>query len=128
MKNRLFRFAVVGLSATVADLFVYASLVHFFDLSIGLAKGIGFVTGTFLGFVLNRGWTFSSNSKPTAKFFQYSVLYAFSLCVNVAINTGVINTLGKSFIASAVAFSVATIVTATLNFMVLQGVIFAKRK
>lgn len=128
MKNRLLRFAIVGLSATGADLLVYASLVYFLDLSIGLAKGVGFVAGTFLGFVLNRGWTFSSNSRPTAKFFQYLVLYAFSLCLNVAINTGAVNTLEKSFLASAVAFSVATIVTASLNFMVLQGVIFAKRK
>lgn len=128
MKNRIIKFGAVGLSATIADLLVYVSLISFFGMNIALSKGLGFVTGTFIGFLLNRSWTFGSNSRPTAKFLQYLGLYSFSLYINVVINTGVLNTLGKGFVASTVAFSAATVVTASLNFMVLQGVIFANRK
>lgn len=124
----MLKFAVVGLSATVADLLVYVSLAYFLGLSVVLSKGAGFITGTVLGFLLNRNWTFGSNQRPAAKFIQYLSLYTASLFINVSINAGVISLLGNDLIAKALAFIAATLTTASLNFMVLQGVIFAKRK
>src|SRR5580704_17199007 len=60
------RILVIGVICVLCDLTTYALLLKA-GLYVAVAKGISYVTGTVLGFIGNKYWTFQSPRKSAAE-------------------------------------------------------------
>ncbi len=116
------RFAVIGCCCAAADLPLFLLLSGPAGLSAHLAKGIGYLVGTLVGFVGNKFWTFDSRRRGPAEAVGYLLLYAVSLGVNVACSAWVLAHFGAG--RKVLAFVVAAAVTTVLNFLGARFLVF----
>lgn len=110
-KKELKRFLVAGLSAVGTDLGFYYLLLNFLDSSI--AKGISFLTGTIVAFIINKYWTFEKKEKSYIEIIRFAILYSITLGVNVLTNKLVLDNSGIVILS----FIIATGVSTVLNFI-----------
>jgi putative flippase GtrA len=111
IKKELKRFLVAGFGAVSTDLATYYILLNF--LNTDIAKGISFLLGTIVAFVINKYWTFEKTEKSYQQIVQFSVLYTLTLGVNVVINKFILDIFGTTLLA----FLIATGVSTVLNFI-----------
>jgi len=111
IKKELKRFLIVGFTGVGIDLTVYYILLNF--LSTDVAKGISFVVGATVAFILNKYWTFEKHEKSYKEVLKFSILYAVTLGVNILTNKIVLEMTEIVFLA----FLVATGVSTVLNFI-----------
>lgn len=126
MRNRIviLRFLVVGTTTVLIDWLFYR-LTMFAGVSIGLAKGIGFIAGAGFAFCANRSWTFSVAGRWTAgELARFVMAYSSTLVINVGVNGGVLVVIGHDQRPLAVAFVIATAVSAVLNFVAMKFLVF----
>lgn len=121
IKVELKRFFIVGIGAVTMDLCSYLILSHFFKTN--LAKGISFVLGTILAYLLNKYWTFCKKEKSSCQFIKFITLYFCTLQINIWINQLCLQT-SKNFLLSFVG---ATIISTILNFIGQKWWIFKDR-
>ena len=119
LKKELSRFIVAGFSAVGTDASTYALMLKWLDEPF--AKGISFILGSIVAFIINKYWTFESKSLSMSEMVTFSVLYLFTLFVNVTVNQGVlmINPLWYFL-----AFLVATGSSTILNFIGMKFWVF----
>ena len=122
MKYKIFRFGAVGLSGTAVDFVAYTLLS--IVAPTWIAKSIGFATGTITGFFLNRAWTFRYKGPSSEALLRYVLLYVATLVINVFINQSLLALLFSVAGAQFIAFTAATAVTATINFLFINKYIF----
>lgn len=124
VRGQLARFLVVG-SCTVGVDFVVYRLLLVADLDTSPAKALSFATATVLAYVLNRLWTFdAAGGVGTA--LQFTVLYACTLVINVAVNAVALGLLGDAPLRVEAAFLAAQAVSTTINFLVMRHVVFSR--
>ena len=123
-KNKeLLKYIFVGLSTVLIDFLIYRFLIKF--IVIYLAKTISFLSGTFFSYQLNRTWTFKSGKKTLSQFIKYLIIHITSLVLNVFINSILLNTFSKNyFLSYEVSFLIATLTSATYNFLFIKIFIF----
>ena len=123
-KNKeLLKYILVGLSTVLIDFLIYKFLIKF--IVIYLAKTISFLSGTFFSYQLNRTWTFKSGKKTLSQFIKYLIIHITSLVLNVFINSLLLNTFSKNyFLSYEVSFLIATLTSATYNFLFIKIFIF----
>ena len=123
-KNKeLVKYILVGLSTVLIDFLIYKFLIKF--IVIYLAKTISFLSGTFFSYQLNRTWTFKSGKKTYSQFIKYLIIHITSLVLNVFINSLLLNTFSKNyFLSYEVSFLIATLTSATYNFLFIKIFIF----
>ena len=123
-KNKeLLKYIFVGLSTVLIDFLIYKFLIKF--IVIYLAKTISFLSGTFFSYQLNRTWTFKSRKKTLSQFIKYLIIHITSLVLNVFINSILLNTFSKNyFLSYEVSFLIATLTSATYNFLFIKIFIF----
>ena len=123
-KNKeLLKYIFVGLSTVLIDFLIYKFLIKF--IVIYLAKTISFLSGTFFSYQLNRTWTFKSGKKTLSQFVKYLIIHITSLVINVFINSLLLNTFSKNyFLSYEVSFLIATLTSATYNFLFIKIFIF----
>ena len=123
-KNKeLLKYIFVGLSTVLIDFLIYKFLIKF--IVIYLAKTISFLSGTFFSYQLNRTWTFKSGEKTYSQFIKYLIIHITSLVLNVFINSLLLNTFSKNyFLSYEVSFLIATLTSATYNFLFIKIFIF----
>ena len=123
-KNKeLLKYIFVGLSTVLIDFLIYKFLIKF--IVIYLAKTISFLSGTFFSYQLNRTWTFKSGEKTLSQFIKYLIIHITSLILNVFINSLLLNTFSKNYSLSyEVSFLIATLTSATYNFLFIKIFIF----
>ena len=123
-KNKeLLKYIFVGLSTVLIDFLIYKFLIKF--IVIYLAKTISFLSGTFFSYQLNRTWTFKSGKKTLSQFIKYLIIHITSLVLNVFINSLLLNTFSKNyFLSYEVSFLIATLTSATYNFLFIKIFIF----
>ena len=123
-KNKeLLKYIFVGLSTVLIDFLIYKFLIKF--IIIYLAKTISFLSGTFFSYQLNRTWTFKSGGKTLSQFIKYLIIHITSLVLNVFINSLLLNTFSKNyFLSYEVSFLIATLTSATYNFLFIKIFIF----
>ena len=124
LKNKeLLKYIFVGLSTVLIDFLTYKFLIKF--IVIYLAKTISFLSGTFFSYQLNRTWTFKSGKKTLSQFIKYLIIHITSLVLNVFINSLLLNTFSKNyFLSYEVSFLIATLTSATYNFLFIKIFIF----
>ena len=122
------RFLVVGGLSVGVDLAIYAGLSSL-GLCVPLAKGISYVCGMGLGFVLNKTWTFQSRHDARSEAILYACLYVATLGINVLANQLLLAVLGSRISpgwAGSAAFLVATGLTTVLNYLGMRFVAFRR--
>lgn len=121
-KTRLLRFLVSGGLSVATDLGVFVALQDGLGVAQAPAKGVSYVTGMALGFVLNKAWTFGSRRDAKAEAPSYLLLYAITLGVNV-LAYGAVLDLSQH---KPAAFLVATGLTTVLNYLGLRFMTFRR--
>ena len=102
------KFAVTGALAALIDV----SLTWLLQIGFGLlsadpARAVGFITGTWAAYLLNRRWTFQAEAT--------AVRFA-----------GVLATYGVTFVVNMVAFAISQGTATVVNFAVQRWIIFRK--
>ena len=114
------KFLVGGGSAVVVDALFYAILKAYIDFSV--AKAISYVLGAFVGFIINKLWTFESKKFKVAEIYKYIILYACSALVNTGVNKFVIWIIPSTVFA----FLCATGTSTVMNFLGQKFLVFRK--
>ena len=87
--KQLSRFVITGLIATVADFGTYFALLEtVLPGQNDIAKGISFLIGTSVAFILNKFWTFEAADGGAEQVKRFLVLYGISFMLNVGVNRG----------------------------------------
>lgn len=110
--RELFRFLIAGISAVATDTAVYFLLITVLDKNV--AKGISFVSGTLVAYVINKYWTFNKPQKSIHEVMKFALLYSSTLLANILVNH-LINWLLPGFVV--IAFLGATGTSTILNFL-----------
>ncbi len=121
MRNKLVRFALVGLVGTGLDLAIF-SLSLMLGFVPPVSRGMGYLFGTLWAFFLNRRWVFNSQTK-LSRFIPFSLTYLFSGSAAVFIQSlGPAGTeaTGGVFLA----FGISVTVGAAINFFSLRYLVF----
>lgn len=80
IKKQFLRFIVVGLVSTSISYSAFFIALRLFFVQYLLSSCIGFVVGVFVGFSLNKNWTFSSKTIQSKKIIiGYFSVYVLSL-------------------------------------------------
>lgn len=127
MKNffhsELSRFLVVGFTTVGVDYLSY-QLFLTLNLPVSLAKSFGFIAGTVFAYFANRVWTFSASTPAKNSVVRFSVIYASTLLLNVAVNSLALHLLTDFSFAVQIAFVIATGASATANFLGMKFYVF----
>lgn len=122
LNRELPRFLVAGFSAVATDFVSYLMLIEYLDKPY--AKGISFVLGSVVAFLVNKYWTFSSGRAHSVnEIFKFGALYMSTLIANVLVNQVAL------FIFPALlmlAFLMATGTSTVLNFLGMKFWVFKK--
>ena len=112
IKKELKRFILAGVCAVTTDLLSYYFLLMYFTHDI--SKGISFLLGTVVAYIINKYWTFEKKEKSYREMFQFGILYGFTLAANVSVNKVVLDLSSNTIILG---FIIATGVSTILNFV-----------
>jgi putative flippase GtrA len=112
MKKELILFLFAGCSAVLTDSLVYYLLFN--NLGHNYSKGVSFISGSFVAFILNKFFTFKKHTLSSVEILKFCLLYLFTLFVNVTINAFVLKLEQKQLF---VAFLVATGFSTVLNYI-----------
>jgi len=126
LKSEIKRFLVVGFTTVFIDVLVYFLCVQL-GANVDLSKGIGFIAGTVFAYFANKIWTFSVQG-DYKQFMVFITLYTITLGINVGVNWGILNILSISNIAYISGFLMATVTSATLNFIGMKFLVFQSHK
>lgn len=132
--KQLTKFGIVGISAVCVDAIIYYILSQFLDVNI--SKALGFLSGTFVTYNLNKYWTWRQTDKSTMRLFQFVLLYLASMLINVGVNSLALEFIPNTNIIIAlqtgeeamrelipmkadkfIAFFIATAVSSVFNFI-----------
>ena len=84
IEKEISKYLVVGILAVSTDFSVYFLLLDFLNYSF--SKGISFVCGCIVAYVLNKYWTFSLKDRSIIEMFKFAMLYTTTLGANVVVN------------------------------------------
>lgn len=83
--QQFLRFSAIGIVATAVHYGILVVLVEALHIQSILATSIGFVAGAFVSYLLNRRYTFQSNSLFWNKLAKYYGMTTVGLLINGAI-------------------------------------------
>ena len=124
IKRELAIFLIVGVSTVLVDFISYRGLIGFQVMEVDMAKAAGFLVGTLFAYFANRFWTFGHNPHVPGSVWRFSALYASTLGANVLTTALVLKLLADMAIAIQLAFLLATVVSACLNFLGMKLFVF----
>ncbi len=75
---------MIGVACVAIDFFFYYLTSQYIDVS--LAKALGFLSGTFANYHLNKYWTWKARDKNHKRLLRYSAVYGTSMIVNIVSN------------------------------------------
>lgn len=114
LKKQAFIFLFVGGSSVLIDYTSYI-LLTITGLDRDISKGLGFLSGAIFAYYANKKVTF--NYSGPKRIYQFVVIYVISLVLNISINSASLELLPQTEPATNVAFILATIVSASFNFL-----------
>jgi putative flippase GtrA len=120
--TQLLKFVLAGLLSVSTDLASYFLLSQV--LPINISKGLSFVLGSIVAYLINKYWTFQQPKVSKWEIFRFALLYLFSFIVNVASNHLALSFFG---LPKIFAFVLATGLSATINFLGQKFIVFKKQ-
>ena len=124
IRRELAVFLVVGSLTVAVDFVTYRVLAWSGLLGTDSAKAVGFLAGTLFAYFANRFWTFGAQRPVAGSQWRFVLLYTATLGANVLVNAAALRLLGPAPARVALAFLVATGVSATLNFIGMKWFVF----
>ena len=119
-----FKFCVTGGLNTIIDLVVTTALNSLLHVNINVAKPIGYLCGMANSFVVNKKWTFKTDSKDTKK--ELAKFIIVNLCM-LGLSLLLINVLKSTLqTGDTVANVLSTGVVMVINFLVSNFWVFKK--
>lgn len=128
IRKELAIFLVVGGLTVLVDYMTYRGIVWTGRLDTKLAKGAGFLTGTFFSYFANRLWTFGTRAHAAGSNWRFAALYALTLLINIYANAVILSVLSGIPYPIQVAFLIATGLSATLNFLGMKHLVFVNTR
>jgi len=107
MKRELFYFLISGISAVFTDFVTYFILIP--HLSHNWAKGISFVAGSFVAYLMNKYLTFIKKESSGIEIIKFIVLYSVTLGANILVNDIALNFIDFKVIGFLAATGTSTI-------------------
>lgn len=117
------RFCIVGLFNTCVNYGVYLVSMLALKTHYLIAGAIGFLSGAFVGFFLNRKWTFQAESTPTRLIILYLLVNLASLGINTLVQYCVVHLLSVPELYSQIFGIMITTIT---NFIGVKFFVFRK--
>jgi putative flippase GtrA len=85
--HKFSKFGIVGVISTLASLFVFWLITLQFPQYNLLGKAIGYIMGFFVGFTLNKLWTYVDQAEDGEKYLlKYLFVYAITFFVYLGFN------------------------------------------
>lgn len=122
-KKEILRFLVGGGSAVITDYIVYRFLL-ILGWEMSLSKGVSYICGAVVGFIINKIWTFESKGFSQIEVVRYILLYIISAGVNAGVNKIVMMFVSVELVAFLCATGVSTI----MNFFGQKFFVFVKKE
>ncbi|MEY8198005.1 MAG: GtrA family protein [Colwellia sp.] len=119
LKQELLRFLVTGILAVGIDFSSYWLLIDVIPTDV--AKGLSFILGSMVAFIMNKLWTFEDETQLGNAAFQFACLYSLTFLVNVAVNHLI---LAYAIEMKLLAFLFATATSTVLNFLGMKFWVF----
>ncbi|GAB6109649.1 GtrA family protein [Fusibacter bizertensis] len=118
------RYIISGTSAVATDFMSYLILYELFKINVSVSKGISYVLGAFLAFLINKLWTFETAKahKTHIALLKFGLLYGFSFSLNVLINAVVLDITQITIFA----FGFATGTSIVVNYLGQKFWVFKK--
>lgn len=124
LKKEISVFFVVGLSTVLVDFVIYFLLICLQLVPSNLAKIFSFVSGTIYSYWANKSWTFNEKKIKISSVLKFAFLYSIALCLNVLINSQLLEFFKNSDYALQISFFFATSVSASVNFVGMKLFVF----
>lgn len=85
--HKFAKFGFVGVASTIVSLFVFWLISLQFPQYNLLAKAIGYIMGFFVGFTLNKLWTYVEHAEEGEKYLlKYMIVYGVTFVVYLVFN------------------------------------------
>lgn len=123
IKLQLVKFFIVGLTAAGIDLSTYFFFLEL-GFSVNLSKGFGFISGTTFSYFLNSYWTFSVKKRSFKQLISFFTVYSFNICINITVNAWCLYFFQDFTNHYVISFSIATGISAALNFIGIKFFVF----
>jgi putative flippase GtrA len=122
-RQQLSRFLVTGLLAVGTDFCSYWLMID--SVPVDLAKGISFICGSVVAFVMNKLWTFEHNSTVSSSILNFSILYGLTFLANVSVNHITLIFFPE---IKLLGFLLATATSTVLNFLGMKYWVFSSQR
>ena len=126
VKKEIFIFLIVGAITVIIDFLIYYLLLESFPKNINISKTIGFISGTVFSYFANRFWTFGHIKNKNNSSWKFIIVYLLTLLINVQVNSLLLFLLIDIYFNLQIAFLLATITSASLNFLGMKYFVFKK--
>jgi len=127
IRRELFRFLIIGSLTVIIDFLAYRGLVWIDVMSVDASKAFSFLVGSVFAYFANRVWTFGHKAYLPGSAWRFAILYAVALSANVFVNSKTLTLLIGSFASIEIAFLLATLVSASLNFLGMKLFVFESK-
>jgi len=117
------KFVLVGIINTSINYGIFVLLLLKLNFFYFVAGAIGFLSGAFSGFFLNRLWTFKSDVPIVFGLYKYFIVQLLCLGAHITTQIGVTKLIGISEILSQFA---GIIVTTFMNYFISKTIVFNK--
>ena len=124
IKKELSFFLIIGITTVAIDFIAYNFFLWTQVFSINFSKSIGFLFGTIFSYFSNKNLTFGHQSYKSGSLMRFILVYGVSLMVNIAINSFSIYIISNNSYNLQIAFLIATIFSATTNFLGMKFFVF----
>ena len=116
------KFCFFGVLNTVINLIVFLIILSF-GMNYQIAGIMGFFSGAFFGFFVNRKFTFSHNISTTRGLFLYLLAQFFSLSIHVIVQSAAVEVF---YVDQRLSQLIGLIPSAIINFVLLKYIVFKK--
>ncbi len=124
IKREVAVFAANGLISVAIAYWVYRILVSG-GLSIEFGNGLAYLSGMVYGFLANKKLAFRDASAVSSGMLtRYVLWHAFTLMVNVGVNSAVLAVIESWVFGLTISFLLAISITTVLNYLGLKYLVF----
>ena len=127
INNQLIKFVIIGITVVLIDYIFYLKLLDIFHDYI-ISKGLSFILGSMFSYLLNRLWTFNNSQHSSIRLFKFILLYISTLLINVLTNYSFLLFFENFAFKVYISFLIATIISASINYLVMKYYIFNSKK